>query len=146
MKTFLAALALMTAAAGPALARADDGVLRLTVEGAEPRGAVMMALFDSEAAWDGGEAVALARVDVAAGETVAVFEGLAAGDYGVKAFHDLDGDGRMSVNPFGVPTEPFAFSNGARGAMGPAPWSAARVRVEGETLQSLAFRRAEPAP
>ena len=47
----------------------------------------------------------------------------------MKSFHDLNGNGRMDSNPFGMPTEPFAFSNNARGNMGPAPWSAAAFDV-----------------
>ena len=43
----------------------------------------------------------------------------------IKAFHDIDGNGQMGVNPFGQPVEPFAFSNDAPANMGPASWSAA---------------------
>ena len=64
--------------------------------------------------------------------------GLAPGRYAIKAFHDVDGDGRMGTNPFGMPTEPYAASNNARGNMGPPAWSDAAFEVPaGETAQSI---------
>ena len=57
------------------------------------------------------------------------FTGLAPGRYAVKAFHDVNGDGKMAANPFGVPTEPYAFSNNAKGMMGPPKWTDAAFEV-----------------
>ena len=37
----------------------------------------------------------------------------APGRYGIKMFHDVDGDGEMGTNIVGFPTEPFGFSNDA---------------------------------
>ncbi|MBX2927712.1 MAG: DUF2141 domain-containing protein [Saprospiraceae bacterium] len=39
--------------------------------------------------------------------------GLAPGRYAIAVFHDLNGNGKLDANVFGVPTEPYAFSNGA---------------------------------
>lgn len=102
-------------------------------------GSIMIALFDSEAAYahDGRPARVLA-IPVNAASVSASFAGLAPGDYAIKAFHDVDGNGAMAVNPFGMPTEPFAFSNNARGNMGPAQWSAAHFPVgTGSTVQTI---------
>lgn len=44
-------------------------------------------------------------------------------------FHDIDGDGKMGMNPFGMPIEPFAFSNNAPAQFGPAKWDAAKFEV-----------------
>jgi uncharacterized protein (DUF2141 family) len=49
----------------------------------------------------------------------------------------VDGDGRMGTNPFGMPTEPYAASNNARGEMGPPAWSDAAFEVSGETIQTI---------
>ena len=68
------------------------------------------------------------------------FEGLPAGDYGVKAFHDVNGNGRMDTNPFGMPIEPYAFSNNAVGNMGPAGWDRAKFAVSGATAQTISIR------
>ena len=64
--------------------------------------------------------------------------GLKPGRYAIRVFHDLDGDGKMGLNPFGVPTEPFAFSNDAKGMMGPASWDAAAFEVKaGDNVQTI---------
>lgn len=134
------AAALLLAAAAP-WAQSPDGRLVLTFETGAPTGSVMVALFDSAAAFDGadGRPVAAAAVS-ASGPVVAVFENLPAGDYAVKAFHDVNGDGEMNTNPFGMPIEPYAFSNNAVGNMGPARWERARFTVSGETAQTISIR------
>ena len=50
---------------------------------------------------------------------------------------DLNGDGKMNTNPFGMPTEPFAFSNNAVGNMGPAGWDRAGFALSGDAVQSI---------
>lgn len=127
-------------AAALTLQPAETGVIEITFEVGAEEGAVMAALFDSQAAYDGGAPVRSAMVDVAGGERVARFEGLPDGDYALRAFHDVNGDGRMNTNPFGMPSEPFAFSNNAVGNMGPASWERARFAVSGDTRQTIALR------
>ena len=125
----LALLLIPLTAAGVARA-AEPGAIDLTFQVGERKGAVMVALYDSEAAYGGaGKPTQVAKVPVAAGPVTAHFQGLAPGRYAAKAFHDLDGDGEMDTNPMGMPTEPFAFSNNAPARGGPAPWSAAAFEV-----------------
>ena len=128
---------------GPAAALAQSApasAVSLTFETGADRGAVMVALYDSEAAYAGERPIGRQRLDVAAGQRTAVFEGLPAGDYAAKAFHDLNGDGEMNFNPFGIPTEPYAFSNNAVGNMGPASWERARFAVSGPAAQTIVLR------
>lgn len=132
----IAAATLLTAA--PAFA-ADDASLALTFDAGARTGTIMVALYDA-ATYDGGQPVRVAQVDVAGGQTAATFEGLPAGEYGVKAFHDLNANGRMDTNPFGMPVEPFAFSNNAVGNMGPASWDRAKFAVSGATAQTISIR------
>ncbi len=141
-----AAAALMLSAA-PALAQSadDNNRIVLTFETGARTGMVMVALYDSAAAFDGGADSganrAVARTAIpASGRVVATFENLPAGDYAVKAFHDVNGDGQMNTNPFGLPTEPYAFSNNAVGNMGPARWDRAHFAVSGETAQTISIR------
>ena len=132
--TALSATALST----PALAQ--DATVTLTFETEARTGAVMVALYDSREAYAGGRPVGSMRLDAASGAPVAVFRDLPPGDYAAKAFHDVDGDGEMNVNPFGLPTEPYAFSNNAVGNMGPARWEQAHFAVSGATAQTIRLR------
>jgi uncharacterized protein (DUF2141 family) len=135
----LAAAALLGLTAVPAHAFGDDATVTLTFETGARTGTVMVALFNSEASYQSSQPVAARQVD-ASGSVVAVFDHLPPGDYAVKAFHDVNGDGRMNTNPFGLPVEPFAFSNNAVGNMGPASWERARFSVSGDVAQTIVIR------
>ena len=117
-----------------------SATLTIKVETAADTGKVMVAIYDSEAAYEGGAPVRAVQLDTASGQDEAVIEGLETGTYGLKAFHDVNGNGRMDTNPFGMPVEPYAFSNNAVGNMGPAKWDRARFDVSGPTLQTLNLR------
>jgi uncharacterized protein (DUF2141 family) len=117
----------------------EAGSVTVTFTGIQtPSGAIMVGVYDSEGDFAAGNAVQGARVDVTGPEATAVITGLKPGQYGIKAYHDIDGDGRMGTNPFGMPTEPYAASNNARGNMGPPAWTdAAFAVVAGDNAQTI---------
>jgi uncharacterized protein (DUF2141 family) len=80
-------------------------------------------------------------VDVSDGAQAVVFEGLVPETYGVKLFHDQDGDGKLSRGTFGIPTEPYGFSNDAPVRFGPPKFGKARfdVPTDGAT-QTITLR------
>jgi uncharacterized protein (DUF2141 family) len=132
-KSILTALA-MSAASFSAAAVAADGNATLTVNftGIETQeGAVMGAVFNSEDAYNGkGAPVRMIMVKADKAELATELAGLAPGKYAIKLMHDIDGDMKLSFNPFGMPTEPFAFSNNAVGNMGEAKWADAAFEVK----------------
>lgn len=104
-------------------------------------GAIMVALYDSEAAFNGGAPVRVAMIRANAADLSTAFAGLVPGRYAIKSFHDVDGDNRMSMNPMGIPIEPFAFSNNARGNMGPPSWTDSVFEVNAAaTTHAISFR------
>jgi uncharacterized protein (DUF2141 family) len=142
MKIIALAAAALALIAAPAFAEPapGDAVITLTFDTAATTGKVLVSLFGSEAAYGGhGAPVGQAMVNVAAGQHTATFT-VPAGEYAVKSFHDVDGDGKMNTNPFGMPTEPYAFSNNARGNMGPATWSQTHFTASGTTAQTISLR------
>ena len=48
-----------------------------------------------------------------------VITDLEPGIYRFQAFHDLNGNGELDTYWYKLPKEPYAFSNNARGSMGP---------------------------
>jgi uncharacterized protein (DUF2141 family) len=40
------------------------------------------------------------------------------GEYAIAVYHDLNGNGRLDKNMFGVPTEPYGFTGSAKGKWG----------------------------
>jgi uncharacterized protein (DUF2141 family) len=114
----------------PAPAVAEPGKAKLTVTVTnitEHKGVLQVAVYDA-AGYDADKVAAADSVAVTAGTATATFD-LPAGQYGIKMFHDVNGDGKMGTNPFGMPTEPFAFSNNAPAQFGPATWDAAKFDV-----------------
>ena len=141
-KTIIAAISLNIPAITAAHAASAPAKLEVAFTGVEiQKGAIMMGVYDSEDAYNTGKSMNGARVVADKADVAALIEGLPAGRYAIKAFHDIDGDGKMSSNPFGMPTEPFAFSNNAKGAMGPATWADAAFDVTGsETKISITIK------
>jgi uncharacterized protein (DUF2141 family) len=140
MKTLLIAAAALLLLPAAALAQ-DTGSVTFEFATGSTSGTVRASLFSSAEAYDrGGAPVAGATAAVTPGGTVITFEGLPPGDYAMRAFHDWDDDGEMDFNPFGMPTEPYAFSNNAVGNMGPASWDRAKFRVDGDVVQPIALR------
>ena len=139
-KTFIAGLALAILAVAPA-ARAQEasGDLTLTFPALQAKsGQVMIAVYDSAQGWSTGKAVRVAMVSAAEPEPAAKIVALPPGTYAVRAFQDVDGDGKMGKNPFGLPTEPYGFSRDAMGAMGPPTFDDAAFAVKaGANAQTL---------
>ncbi|MFO0998874.1 MAG: DUF2141 domain-containing protein [Planctomycetaceae bacterium] len=52
---------------------------------------------------------------------------------GIAIFQDLNGDGKLTKNGFGLPTEPYGFSNNARSTFGPPSFSQASFEVSEKT-------------
>lgn len=130
-----AALLFATSTAAEALA-----ALTVNLDCGSTDGRVMIAVFDSEAAYD-GRGAPVRQLAAEPGQPIRI-EGLKPGRYAIKSFHDVNGNGKMDANPFGIPTEPFAFSNNAVGNMGPARWADAAFEVgEGGAVQTLRLRQ-----
>jgi uncharacterized protein (DUF2141 family) len=126
----------------PTLSRADQpGDLVLSFDVASREGAVMVALYSSEAAYRSAGEGRREAVVIGGGPVRVEFKGLRPGRYAAQAFQDLDRDGALDSNPFGYPTEPFGFSNGAAPHMGPPAWSAAAFEVKpGANSHTIALR------
>lgn len=126
---FVVALALAGAAlvSAPPSAKADP-VVRITVAGVKaPQGFMMIALHD-EKGWS-GQPIARVRIAVTGNNVAAVLAAPAPGRYGIKLFHDVNGDGKMDTNIVGFPTEPFGFSNDAPIRLGPPSFSDAGFEI-----------------
>lgn len=105
-------------------------ILTVTFTVERREGAVMAALFDNAAAYKAGEAADAVTIAVDGPTATAVFHDLLPGRVALKVFQDLNGDAVMNVNPFGMPVEPFAFSNDAMVRFGPLEWEAAAFPVK----------------
>lgn len=100
--------------------------LEVDVRGAAAgKGAVHVALYDSK---DKFLKAPSRKAVVQAGEH-ARFDGLAPGRYAVTLYQDENGNGSLDRNVFGIPSEPYAFGNDAKGSFGPPSFEAASVEL-----------------
>jgi uncharacterized protein (DUF2141 family) len=126
---------------GPANAAPAPETASLTVSFtglSKPGGAIMAGVFDSREAFDGDRPVQGVRIPVTGASASQTITGLKPGRYAIKAYHDVNGDGRMNTNPFGMPTEPYAASNNAPSRMGPPAWADAVIDlVAGDNVHTI---------
>lgn len=115
---FMLSLLLMPVLLGAAV---DPGsTLTITLEGGKPgEGVFVVGLFDAEDKWL-TEVTQESRVPVdAEGKAVVSFTDLPAGTFAISTYQDRNENGKIDTF-LGIPREPYAFSNGARGMFGPA--------------------------
>jgi len=129
-----AALALAaTAATAADLTVEIDGVTAA-------RGHLAVGLYDSAANFPSERGGAQAqRVASAVGRTTVVFRNLAPGNYAVGVYQDENDNQKLDKGMFGIPKEPYGFSNDARGTAGPPEFRDARFAV-GEAPVAVTVR------
>lgn len=117
--------ALFVAVSGPAFA----GDLNVTVKNIKSeKGQVIARIYAKSENWLKTEFMR-ATPSAKAGEVSFVFKALPPGDYAISVFHDEDGDGKLSANFMHIPTEPYGFSNDAKGSFGPPEYAAAKFEM-----------------
>jgi len=128
------ALCIWTGATG---ASETSGVLTVDMQGfAASDGFAMVAVFDSETAYkEGSPRAAQAKVRVSDQKARAVFKDLKFGTYAVAMFHDRNANGKMDKNAMGIPKEPYAHSNNARGMFGPPVFKKVKFELDSPELK-----------
>jgi len=72
------------------------------------------------------EAITGTIVKINNGKATAVFEHLKFGTYAVSSFYDKNDNGKLDTNFLGIPKEPTAMSNNAKGSFGPPKFKDAK--------------------
>lgn len=63
------------------------------------------------------------------------FKDLTPGFYALSVFHDENGNDKLDSNFMGIPSEPFGFSNDARGMFGPPLFQDCVIEVRERTKE-----------
>jgi uncharacterized protein (DUF2141 family) len=121
--------------------------LRITVEGIRsPDGTILIGLYDSLESFtraiklsdkegflnDPNRFAAVALRANAAKKSAVVFTNLDPGQYAIILFHDENGNGKLDTNAWGVPTEPYGFSNNVRGLLSPPAFEKAVMQINSD--------------
>lgn len=125
----IAAQAGLAAALVIAAAPVHAGDLTLELNGVNAgKGQLIIALYDSADKFLKKSARKLTVPAGAAAMTVKL-EDIPPGDYAVSLYQDLNSNNKMDTHMFGIPAEPYGFSNNATGSMGPPKFAAAQFSV-----------------
>ena len=111
------------------------GTITVLVTGIESeRGTVLIQLANSDADYEqDDDAFRFAQAKPTGDRVTFTFENVPYGAYAIKVFHDENDNRKIDIGWRG-PTERYAFSNGARGLMGPPSFSDAKVTLSGSRL------------
>ncbi|MEM1120027.1 MAG: DUF2141 domain-containing protein [Bacteroidota bacterium] len=60
-------------------------------------------------------------------------------EYAIAVYHDVNNNQKLDTNIFGIPTEPYGFSNNARSKWGPPKYEVARFGLN-ESEKDLVIR------
>jgi uncharacterized protein (DUF2141 family) len=136
LKPFAALSCTALAVFTPVAAQAAD--LTILVNNVQQEaGQIMLGIFNSAEGFPktiSQGTLAPAKERNATGQVRLLLKGLAPGQYAATAFHDLDSNGKLNANLMGLPTEPYGFSNNARGNFGPPAFKDAAVTVGEQDL------------
>jgi uncharacterized protein (DUF2141 family) len=117
---------------GSGLARTGQaGAADLTIHVDDVReagGNILVALYNSAGSFL-KTTVATSSIAAATAANTVVLKDLPAGEYAFAVFHDANSNARLDKNMFGMPTEPYGFSNNALGNMGPPSFEQARFTL-----------------
>lgn len=119
----------------------QQATLELTIENIQKaQGKIMIAVFKGEANFledDQDIAAKIALVEKTGGLSV-TFPNLPFGDdYSIAVYHDVNGNEKLDTNFFGVPTEPYGFSNNARSKWGAPKYKIARFELNESTKKMV---------
>lgn len=91
-------------------------------------GNIMIAVYDAGQEFLGQEMVTgkVERV-TQTGEMTIVIDDLPFGEYAISIYHDENANENLDTNFFKLPTEPYGFSNDARGTFGPPSFEDAKI-------------------
>jgi uncharacterized protein (DUF2141 family) len=83
-------------------------------------GNLYIAIYDNEHDFMKIEKAVFRKVHpIRKAEELVVIENVPAGNYAVSVFQDINGNASLDTRKWGIPLEPFGFSNDARGKTGP---------------------------
>lgn len=136
-------LCLATLSGGNVTAGKNDEGTRIYVEKPES-GLIYVSVLSQQSieTFPSGESVfKIAAMANADGYLEIDLSGLPDGEYAATAFQDRNGNNELDANLVGMPTEPYGFSNNARGMFGPPSFAdSAFVIKGGKTANPLEFK------
>jgi len=111
-----------------------SGNLSIKVSNISPvEGKLYIAIYTSADTYMDLEKTAFQKVaDIESETETIIIENIPDGEYAVTVFQDLNANGELDTRGFGIPKEPYGFSNDARGSFGPPKFKTAKFDFSGD--------------
>lgn len=100
-------------------------------------GTIMIQIMQGEAQFSGEETAISSMMQKATTGDMTFSTQLPAGEYAIRVMHDVNNNGSLDSNFVGMPIEPWAMSNNAKGNFGPPKWDEAKFELSGSVSQTL---------
>ncbi len=129
----LSALTIVATSARAQTAPPPAGCVQVEVQNVRPeQGMLMIAAYADAGSFNKAPVVA---TQMRAGAATMSFPlcGLAGGSVALTLFQDLNGNGKLDANAFGIPSEPWGAS-GKPAAMAAPTWDSTSVPLDGTTI------------
>ncbi len=121
----------MTAA--PTITDATTSSLTVKVTGLNSdEGTLKIGVYNSEGTWLANSQYRQIT-DIENRTATVVFENIPEGTYGISTYHDENNNSELDKGLFGIPSEPYASSRGAKGRFGPPKWKDAKFDISTPT-------------
>lgn len=133
------AVIVLLALNGASMAQTDL-VVEVTTKRYAEGGILRLVLCPDVASFGAEVGCTLLAADVTGATIRVTFPSVSKGTYAIKVFHDVNADGRMDTNFFGIPKEPYGFSNDAMGLFGPPSFEQAAFTVGGRSSERQTIR------
>ncbi len=107
----------------------DADLMKITISNIKStKGNMMVAIFNANQQFPGDVAV-LSKVEpvIHIGKMTIYIDDLPFGEYAISIYHDENSNKILDSNLFKMPTEPYGFSNNARGRFGPPSFEDAKI-------------------
>jgi uncharacterized protein (DUF2141 family) len=129
MTAILSLLALATMAQ-----EKDTGIkIDLKINGlSNNQGKLMIALYNSESSFLNKPYMTSAGV-ITNKESSVVFNNIKPGTYAISCYHDQNSNQQLDFNGMGIPKEPTAASNDAKGFFGPPKFKDAKFEIKSKS-------------
>lgn len=113
----------------------DKTDLTIQIKGIEEiKGRIQIGIYSSPDKFlETGAEYRVEYVNVSSNEIIYAVKDLPKGDYSIALFHDINSDGICNLNFWGIPTEPYGFSNNIKPVLRAPSFSDTKISVYEDT-------------
>ena len=116
-------------------AATSAGVLIVTLSGMKSDdGSLTYAMWSGPEGWLETNTVREGSAPIVDGASELRFDGLPYGEYAISVYHDKNDNGKLDTGLFGIPKEPFGFSNEPKLGFGPPKYEDSAFMLEAPEL------------